>query len=257
MFKNMKEAEYPSFGNRPRQGLYVQSQTLAYPVGYLYNEPGPLHRSFVYARASTALVPGLMTSSKTLAGAATTLQTQCPVAVAALVGDTRVYINASSTAQAADLFAGGMATIEDVSPTLNIYSIPITGNSALATSGTSSYIDLAYPLPIALTTSDKVELSVNPWYGIRSCPVTTVDGMPTGVPTINVTADYYAWVQTWGVCANYLKTGPMVSGVDVLVDVVAGAVLSDTAAIVSSRVGYVVNIGTDEHSTQVFLQITR
>jgi hypothetical protein len=257
MYQNMRGLKWHPFGNKPEQGLFQQAEVPAYMPGYIYNEPGPLHRSFVYAQASEALVPGLMTTSKALAGAASNLQTQCSVTVAALAGDTRLYVNAETTAQAADLFEFGLATIEDVSPTLNLYPIPIIGNSLLATTGTASYIDLAYPLPVDITTSDKVDLSVNPWAGVRSCPVTTVDGMPTGVPLINVTSGYYAWVKTWGMCSNYLKTGVMVSGVDVLIDVVAGAVLSDTAAIASSRVGYVINIGTDEHSTQVFLQITR
>jgi len=65
--------------------------------------------------------------------------------VIAAAGDKTIYCTIVTTAQVKDRFLGGMAVINDVSATPDdFYTIPIMGNSALATTGTTGYVELMY-----------------------------------------------------------------------------------------------------------------
>lgn len=260
----MNPLEFHSFGpyGVPRQGIYSQSETQEYPIGTKYPEPGPLDRVFAYSLAGAAITPGKMLATAALSGSDTTLQTACAVSVAAAALDKRIYLTIITTAQVADLYAGGMATINDVSVTPDeFYSIPIVGNSALAASGVTGYIDLKYGVPVALTTSDKIDLSVNPWKNIIEQPVTTHTGSPIGVAMINVTSGYYFWAQTWGVVGIMSNDGPLTVGADVQGDVgIAGgiqSVIAGASSVVAARVGLALNVSTDVYGAQVYLQIAR
>lgn len=263
-YDNFGKLQHHSFGpyGRPHQGIYTQSSTKEYPIGTFYAEPGPLHRGFMYSLAGAAITPGKLLATAALSGADTTLQTAMAVAVAASAGDTRIYLTAVTTAQVADRFKDGIAVINDVSVTPDeFYTFPVVGNSAIAASGTSSYIDLAYGVPVALTTSDKVDLSVNPWYNVIEQPVTTHTGSPAGVAMINVTSGYYFWAQTWGPCGIMSNAGPLTVGAGVLSSTdIAGGVASMSATstnTVQPQIGWAVNVSTDVYGATVFLTIAR
>ena len=258
---SLQKHVFGAYGS-PHQGIHSESATQNYPIGTFYNENGPLHRGFMYAKAGAAITPGKLLATAALSGADTTLQTACAVSVAAAAGDERIFITAVTTAQVADLFAGGMAVINDVSPTPDdFYSIPVAGNSAIAASGTASYIDLAYGVPVALTTSDKVDLSVNPWKNVIIQPVTTHTGSPAGVALINVTSGYYFWCQTWGPVGIMSNAGPLTVGSAVLSSTdIAGGVISQVAtsgSLVTPQVGWCINVSTDVYGATIFLTIAR
>lgn len=260
----MEPLAFHSFGpyGRPHQGIYEQSATQLYPIGTTYAEPTPLGRVFKYAKAGAAITPGKLLATAALSGAATTLQTACSVSVAAAALDKRIYLTIVTTAQAADLFAGGIAVINDVSITPDeFYTIPIVGNSALATTGTTGYIDLLYGVPVALTTSDKVDLSVNPWYNVIEQPVTTHTGSPAGVAPINITSGYYFWCQTWGPVGIMSNAGPLTVGAAVKSSTdIAGGVASDVAgasSLAQPQVGWAINVSTDVYGATVYLTIAR
>jgi len=242
----------------PVQKLREQSATQKFRLGERYAPPwDPLGRVYRYALAGAAITPGKLLGGQALSGAATTLQTACSVSVASQVGDKRIYLTIVTTAQAASLFTDGIAVVNDVSATPDeFYTFAIKDNTALVTTGTTGYIELYEEVPVALTTSDKVDLTVNPWYNAIEMPVTTHVACPVGVAGINVTSGYYFWCQTWGPCGIMSNSGPLTIGADVLSDVsLAGSILSDTAAVVATRVGFCLNVSTDVYGATVFLQI--
>ncbi len=259
----MNQLEHHSFGpyGQPHQSIYLESATQEYPLGTRYAEPGPLGRVFRYAKAGAAITPGKMLATAQYGGAAGTAeQTQCAVAVAASTNDKRIYITASSSAQVLDLFAGGMAIIMDVSATPDdFYSIPIESHSALLSTGTASYIDLQYGAPVALTTSDKVDLFVNPWKDIIIQPTTTHTGSPIGVAQVNVTSAYYFWCQTWGPVGIMSNAGPLTVGASVISSTdIAGGIASGNVASSTypqPQVGLCLTIGTDVFGAGVYLMI--
>lgn len=243
----------------PIQGIYSESAIQRFPIGTTYREP-MTDRVFKYALAGAAITPGKLLATAALSGATTTLQTAAAVTVAAAVGDKRIYMTAVTTAQAKDLFKGGFATINDVSSTPDdFYTIPIVGNSALATTGTTGYIDLAYGVPVALTTSDKVDLTVNPWKNVIIQPVTTHTGSPAGVSPIKVQSGYYFWCQTWGPVGIMSNAGPLTVGAAVKSSTdIAGGIASDVAgssSLATPQVGWCLNVSTDVYGALVYLTI--
>jgi len=238
-----------------KQGIYEQSSTAKHRLGERLQVG---ERVFRYASAGEALAAGLLVQQAALSGADTTLQTACSVAVAASAGDTKVYINAVTTAQAANLFDDGWASIYDASAT-SMYTYRIKTNSALATSGTSSYIELYDPLHIALTTSDKVDLTTNVYKSVIQSPATTSTGGMLGVAPIAVTSGYYFWLQTWGPCAIFSNDGPLTAGKDVVVDLgAAGSIQSQAAgtnSVAEQTIGFCLNISTDTYGALVYLKI--
>ena len=80
----------------------------------------------------------------------------------------------------------------------------IKSNSAVA-GATNCLITLEDPIRVALTTSSKVVLQINPHNGIVVAPATLTSCVVGVAPTI-VTAGNFGWVQTHGP-ASCLQTG--------------------------------------------------
>ena len=187
---------------KPNQGINEASTTLEHPLGAFFDDQ--YGRRFRYSlNGAGALVAGNIVQGAALAGATTTLQGTAAVAVASEAVDTRIYITALTTAQAANLFKNGWAAVWDVSAT-TVYTRRVEGCSALAASGVASYIDLAEALPVALTTDDKMALSVNPFSKIIVTP-TTITGKILGGVGCAVAAESYCWVQTKGIFGVWIN----------------------------------------------------
>jgi hypothetical protein len=237
---------------KPYQGIEVVSAAALQDLGaYFEDEFG---RRFRYCKnGGVALVAGHAVQSSVLAGATTTLQTLATVAVASLVGDTRIFINALTTAQAASLFKDGMAAFYDAS-TVGGYFRLVKDNNALATTGTVSYIDLYEPLPVALTVSDTVALSINPYSGLIVVPVTTPTGKIIGVVPCDVPISNYMWVQTIGWAALHLKDGAVAAGKIKVGGSTAGTGISNTELLFSQDIGIASAAWADESCGLVYLQ---
>lgn len=159
-------------------------------------------RVFRYAlNGAGTILAGQVAMSPTLGGADTTLQTTRPVAVAAAIGDVRIYTTALTTAQVAGLYEDGLVSIFDASQS-SAFLYRIKTNSALATSGVVSYLELYDGVHIALTTSDQLEFITNPFRKVvvRDSASAQTGGL-AGVPPIDVTAGLYFWLQTFGPCS--------------------------------------------------------
>jgi hypothetical protein len=241
-----------------KQGIYEESETQKHPLGERL-EVGD--RVFYYAKAGAAITAGNVCEMPAYAGATTTLQNTSDVTVAAPAGATRIYVNAVTTAQAADLFAEGYAAVFDATTTGKCWLFRIKGNSALATSGTTSYIDVYDAIPEALTTSDQVCLMTNMYLNIVQSPATTQAGACVGVAPISITSGYYFWLQTYGPCQVYASESALVlnetfTRTDAAV---AGAVekLSavDSGSAEQPVLGYTLHVGTQDECSMAFLTI--
>src|SRR3989304_8148407 len=107
------------------QGIYEESLTAKHSLGTRIVVGD---RIFFYASAGEALVGGNFCEAAPYGGATTTLQNTCAVTVAAPVGTNRIYVNALTTAQAANLLADGYAAIWDATTAGMCYLYRIKGN---------------------------------------------------------------------------------------------------------------------------------
>ena len=243
---------------KPYQSIHETSAIQKFRVGTRYEEPGPLGRVFHYAKnGAVALVAGNIVSSAALGGALTTIQSDCPVKVAANIGDTKVYIWALTTEQTADLYAEGTAVI-NTHASLAFRTFAIKSNTLLLIAGaTTGYIELYDPLPVALLVTDLVTLATNPYMNVITHPAVTPVGMPLGVPIVDVPIGDWFWCQTWGPAGVKSITLAGVVGVDACVGVtVAGEVtpyLADGTTL--ERVGQYLMIGTILQSNITYLQL--
>jgi hypothetical protein len=241
-----------------KQGIYEESITPLYPLGTRMDIGD---RTFFYSSADETLYAGNTCEAADLGGATTTLQSSNAITVAAAIGDTRIYVCAGTTAQDADTFADGWATIWDGTTVGTCYCFKVKGNSALATSGTTSYIDLYDGVPIAFDTSDQVSLIANLYKKVHQGN-TTQAGALLGVAPINVTSGYYFWLQTYGPAAVYPGVAAFVIDEYVgLSDTTAGAAETvtgiDSGAAENPVLGYTLHTGTLSEAGIVFLTVRR
>ena len=178
-----------------RQGLHATSSTRKEVIGTLRETHDG--RKFRYARAgSSDLTAGKMGVAPTL-NASLVNQTMAE-AVDVGVKVLTLTITAPGTAIAEDYFKGGFFQINDGDGEGIQY--PILSSSAVAASGTSITITLENGIVTALTTSSEFTLVPSPWMAVTES--TTEESLPVGVAPVDVTANYYYWAQTGGVCCS-------------------------------------------------------
>lgn len=247
-----KEVHYFGPYGTPSQNIYTESATKKYPLGTRYFKDQD--RIFRYALAGAAIPGGNLVEQAEFGGASTEIQGTEAVAVAAAVGDTRLYVTAVTTAQTKDLFADGYVAIWDATTAGMCYLYGIKSNSALAATGVASYIDLYDPLHIAIATADQVNLIVNPYSALKVAAAAGVGGA-VGVAPISVTSGYYFWLQTDGPAAVYPEAALDVDEDVVRSDAVAGTVCKRASAAEGQRVGYCLHVGTAAEASIVYLQL--
>lgn len=232
------------------QGIYEESSTQQFELETRLQLGS---RVFYYASAGEALYAGFGVQQALVGGAGTTLQNTQAVTVAAAAGAKRIYVNALTTAQTANVFAEGWAAVFDATTTGKCWLFKVKGNSALATSGTASYIDLYDEIPEALTTSDQVSLIANPYKGTLLTNI-SADGGPLGVAPINVTSAYYFWLQTYGPAAVYPITSVGYGDSVVASDDTSGGLSANAnVTLAAYPMGYCLHTGTANESAIVFL----
>ena len=176
-----------------------------------------------------------------------------------------------STADAADIYAGGYLQITDAAG--EGYNYRIKSNDIGTAAGLMKLV-LHDDLAVALDSETSCGVIGNMYRTLRTA--STTDIMVAGVTPITVTIAYYAWLQTWGVC-NCLadaSAGTLAAGaVAVLSDGTAGAftVLGQGAAYASEVlivtdfdfqevttepiVGYMMDAVTDTEYGPLYLQL--
>jgi len=211
---------------RPAQGIYEESSTQKAPLGTrLAFSDGRVYR---YAlNGSTALAAGKPVKSLASGSDLVNLLVQS----AAAIGTKTVTV---STAAAMTTLAEGYLCINDNTGQGLMYKIK--KSAANASTSTHTDITLYDPIYTALDTTSECIVVPSPYYGVT---VATADGEENiiGVPPIAVTASYYFWLQTWGIC-NVLRADTAAVGNDLTTQTTtANAVGERTAG--TSNTGYI------------------
>lgn len=241
---------YRDLKGDPAQDILDMSLTQQYPLGARFAKNDG--RVFRYAKAGTvALIAGNLISSAALGGAKTTLQADLTPAAAA-AGAYSVTAAIATTEQPKDTFKDGWMAVTDgdaANAMGDLYRIKTHPLSA-----TNIILTLYEPLKRAITTSSRIGLLGNIYEAVIQC-ATTPTGVVVGVCPTVVTAEYYFWLQTWGI-ANVLAGGAVAAGLDVVAGPAAGEVddvVTTTAHEI--RVGQAPVAITDTDSGFIFLQI--
>lgn len=190
---------------------------------------------YVYAKVGgTSLVAGKLYQSP-----AEITDDENLTPAAAAIGATSVTVTLGSTAATANKFAGGWLLVT-VTPGEG-YRYRIASNPA-ASGAATCVIQLDDPIQVALTTSSRVDLIVNPYNGVVVNP-TTATGTPVGVAVDVVANGTYGWLLCEGV-ANVLADGALAVGTNVCAsNAVAGALEAQTGvqALVGTAITGVAN----------------
>jgi len=173
--------------------------------------------------------------------------------VAAGVNAVTITVALGATAATLNQYAGGWALI-DTTPGLG-YAYPISGHPA-ADASANLTVTLApdSAIQVALTTSSRVSLQVNPYSGVIQAP-TTLTGAVVGVAVYPIVAGEYGWVQTHGPGAVLIAGTPGVGLAVVVPGSAAGAVVIDGAASATKVVGSMMVTGVDGKVQAVLLNI--
>lgn len=187
-----------SVGMLIKQGIYQESATPKYRVGDVLRLSDG--RAFRYAKnGAVALAIGKYV---TAVGA---VETNKQV-YAAAIGSYTVGLKTSS-AQASST-QEGYFYVNDGTGQGQYYKVKSTETHPSSASHT--LVTLYDPLVTAVVASGTSEASLgyNPWMNVVLQASSTT--MVVGVPLIAVTANYYFWCQTWGVCCTLSGDGAAV-----------------------------------------------
>lgn len=151
-------------------------------------------RVYRYAKAAgTALAPGKLC----VAATPVANHENITVAAAVAVGETTVTATLGATAATAGDYDGGYMVVNDADGEGIAYQIK---HSSAADSGGVITIELEDTVRVALTTSSQVSLQKNLYKDVVISAADQAD-CAVGVPNVDVTANYYFWLQTGGTCS--------------------------------------------------------
>lgn len=228
--------------------LFGNNTAAQMPLGtYVETTDG---RGFRYSQVgAVSTVPGQLYQSSANDATNFTPVGGVAVAAAAAIGDTQITISGVTitAAQAANLALGGFVSVAITPGQGYMYKIA-------AVNTTSLVITLQDPLKVALTTSSKVLLSVQPNVGVVVFP-TTRTGVNVGIPQTIITNGNYGWLQTFGQSAVLSGVATSVTiGVPVTNSgATAGATIVATAVL--PTVGLAMQTFTATEYNNVFLTL--
>jgi hypothetical protein len=179
-------------------------------------------RAFRYVKAGgTALVQGKLQQS----GPEDTAHQGLAVAAAAAIGATTVTVTLGASAVTANEYAEGFLIIT-VTPgegfQYKIKSHPAADSSA------SVVLTLEDPIEVALTTSSKADMVLNPYSAVILNP-TALSSVPIGVAVYPIPDSNFGWIQVEGVAA-ILADGANAVGSDVVASNGTAGAVEDAAS---------------------------
>ena len=189
---------------RPRQDPFVESAVQNYKIGArLRLESGWVMH---YCRAGSVGVasPYWDRGCHSQVGPQT-----LAVIGATAVGSKTVVINDTNTAHGVDYWANGKAEIW-ASPAPAVFQHRRI-KSSTASNGTSVTLTLYYPLTNALADGDGLEICRSQYAEVDQAPgdANATSKSIACVPQMLVTAEYYFWGLTWGICTIAAYGGAM------------------------------------------------
>lgn len=183
-------------GAEPKQSVYEQSATQQHRLGAKFIDGD---RIFRYAyNGGTALSKALMTQSEATTGGTLELTSFKEIVQTGhtwSVGDiSGTMLVTTGSAAPLNCFADGYLMANKVAAVGDIYRVLA---SKLQSTDTILDLELETPIRTAISATTELTLTPNRWWGTIVFP-TAHTGYATGVPLIDVTANYYYWAQTGG-----------------------------------------------------------
>lgn len=126
------------------------------------------------------------------------------VPAAEAIGETTINVTNGTTTVTANMFVNGRLTISTATGIGQSFNIVAHGTGG---SGATIAYTLDRPLLVALDTTSKVSVRINPYNGVIQYPVTTQTGGAVGFALIANTISYYGWIQSGGDTAVLFDTG--------------------------------------------------
>ena len=241
---------------QPKYDIYNPTSTQKYRLGTRYHKPDG--RTFHYAKAgTTALICGDLI--QTAVDCFTTNEQQdVNIATASAVGDDWIYATVGTDAVTEDQLQDGWIVVSDGTAAQGggqLYQIKSHPASAAGSIKFNLYDKLNV---LVSATGTSAGLIQNPYKGVVQQPITTPTGFTVGVAPVAVTASYYFWLQTWGMC-SCLNTGGLVVGVQVVTGTaVAGSCGTEVAggsSVATPLIGMCGHTADDTDWALIYLQI--
>ncbi len=232
------------------QDIHEESVLQRYPIGQRYVIDNRVFHYFkaVHAIDNVGTYRLAVATDQVLA-----ISDLLTVAPAAVVGDKQVKV-AVGTFQAGvvakDEFVNGYLEMWPVAGGNQFMHRRIVGNSAV--SGGEFTIDLDKPLNFAVGVGSQVTIHPSIYRAVKSAGDAGLAGyqVAVGLPSIPVTINYFAWMQTWGPCF-VAPTGTWPLGAANFIDVYMhsdGCINSSLGEVIGTtvspqRVGHVIGAG--------------
>lgn len=192
--------------SEPTQTVYEQSSTQQYRLGtFLTYSDG---RKFRYGKCAST--PALSKAYMTSGPANVTncvAEAQATSGPNVEIGDQEIIVDVTNASGITDdLYAEGWLSIDTSTGLGDIYKIV---SCKLLTTATARLL-LESPIRTAWATGTTISLLKNRWRDVVVYPTTAVN-RAAGIPLIDVTADYYCWLQTGGPAPCYVDAGDTIS----------------------------------------------
>ena len=229
----------------PPQGIREISSTQLLPLGTRLQMNGKV---FYYAEAgATALAPGKLMQSPVPAADHTGLA----VTSVAAGQKSLTLTNGASTAFTKNQYRNGELWVDSGTSVGHGYSIK--GNAAAGVNATCVFTLYEELVELLVNATDTISLACNPYANIIICP-SVPTALLLGVTPVDVTGDYFFWLQTWGLCP-VLTTDTVVIGNTVSVADDDDGAVQASDDMVEQVVGTVVRVEADTEYSLVYLRL--
>lgn len=201
-----------------QQGFFEASEEQKHRVGICVELTDG--RCFHYTKAgAVALSAGYLN----MAALAIAGHEDCDVAAVVAAQDKKVTLTPATAAVTKNQYAEGWVNTRSATglgQMRKIFKHPAAGIAA------NVVVTTYDPFTIALDATTQADLIKNPYDEVIESAVE--ENIPSGVPLIDVPADYYFWNQTFGP-ASVLSDGAIAAGTDVVAGTAAGSVAAQAA----------------------------
>ncbi len=229
-----------------QQGIFESSAEQKHDIGTCMKLADG--RCFFYAKAgAVALSKGLLNMQALLISG----HEDCDVAVAVVAQDKEITLTPATAAVTKNQYAEGFVNVRTPADgggeIRKIRSHPAAGIAA------NVVVTTYDPFTEAISVAAQADLVKNPYDEVIESAVE--ENLPSGVPLIDVPADYFFWNQTYGP-ASVLIDGAVALGANVIPGTVAGSVAQNAAALTTiPPVGVAMVAGVDTLFGAVFLKL--
>lgn len=176
----------------------------------------------------------------------------CDVAVAVDAFDAQITLTPATAPVTVNQYAEGFVSVRTAADGLGQMRKIRSHPAALTAANVE--VTTYDPFTTAISVVAQADLVKNPYDEVIESA--TEENLPSGVPLVAVTADYYFWNQTWGP-ASVLNQGGIAIGALAVPGTAAGSVAEMAAvfAVTIPIVGRAMQAGTDALASPIFLML--